>query len=111
MNPNTTATSTESLFSYMDMGTGFLIGLAIGYTIKKSLKLMLLLIGLGMIGIFVLESNGYMTINEAHVTQTISYVSTTFQDFVLFLKNRLELFQVSKGLSAAAGFIVGIKIG
>lgn len=111
MNPNTSVPSTDPLLSYMDMGTGFLIGLAIGYTIKKSFKLMLLLIGVGMIGIFVLESNGYMTVNEADVTHTIAYVSTTFQNFVLFLKHRLELFQVSKGLSAIAGFIVGIKIG
>ena len=64
-----------------------------------------------MVGIFLLESNGYTTINEADVTQTISHISSTFQEFVLFLKNRLELFEVTKGASAVAGFIVGIKIG
>jgi hypothetical protein len=45
------------------------------------------------------------------MTQTVSKLSSSFQDFVLFIKHRLELFQVSKGLSAVAGFLVGLKMG
>ena len=43
MNPSTTTYTQIPELPYMDMGTGFLIGLAIGYTVKKSFKLMLLL--------------------------------------------------------------------
>jgi len=111
MNPNTVANTQESLLPYMDMGTGFLIGLSVGYVLKKSFKLMLILLGLGIVSLFVLESNGFMSINEAQVSQTVSNFSSYFQDFVSFLKTRLELFTASKGLTAIAGFFIGLKIG
>ena len=107
MNPNTQA----PLLPYLDMGTGFLIGLALGYVLKKSFKLMLVFVGLGIISLFLLESNGFMTINEAQVTQSVAKLSSSFQEFMLFIKNRLELFQFSKGVSAIAGFLLGLKMG
>lgn len=106
-----TQTSSEHLLPYMDMGTGFIIGLSVGYVLKKSFKLLLLILGIGMIGIFVLENKGLMSINEANVENTVSHFAGMFQDFTVFLKNRLSTFQVSKGLSAVAGFFVGLKMG
>jgi hypothetical protein len=35
----------------------------------------------------------------------------TFKHFAFFLKERLERFEVSSGLSAVAGFFVGLKMG
>jgi len=111
MNPNTPANTQELLLPYIDMGIGFLIGLSVGYVLKKSFKLMLIFLGLGIISLFILESNGLITINESQVMKGVSTLSSYFQEFVAFLKNRLELFTASKGLSAIAGFFIGLKIG
>ncbi len=96
---------------YFEMGTGFLIGLAIGYVLKKSFKILLFASGVVLIAMFVLESQGVITIDEAHMQQTFASGVDGFKHFMLFLKERLENFKVSGGLSAVAGFFVGLKIG
>ncbi|CAA6828377.1 MAG: Unknown protein [uncultured Sulfurovum sp.] len=106
-----TTTQQETLIPYLDMGTGFLIGLAVGYTLKKSFKLLLLLLGLYIIAIFVLENKGMMSINEASLENTVTNLFSKFKEFVIFLKDRLSNFQFSKGISTVAGFALGLKIG
>ncbi|MEA1880505.1 MAG: FUN14 domain-containing protein [Campylobacterota bacterium] len=101
----------ETLIPYLDMGTGFLIGLAVGYTLKKSFKLLLFVLGIYIIAIFVLENKGMMSINEASLENTVSNLASKFKEFVVFLKDRLSSFQFSKGISSVAGFILGLKIG
>jgi len=107
----TAQTASEPLLPYLEMGTGFLIGLSIGYVIKKSFKILLFLLGIGIITVFVLESKGVITLNEEHLQNTVSQGTDVFKYFVTFLKDRLEHFEVSSGLSAVAGFFVGIKMG
>ena len=109
--PSPIPTPQTPLIPYVDMGVGFLIGLSIGYVLKKSFKILLFILGLSMIGLFVLESKGMMTLNESSIESTVGHMSGLFQDFGIFLKNRLETFQFSKGASAIAGFLLGLKIG
>jgi len=115
MNPVNVSTETnapqEPMLPYLEMGSGFLIGLSIGYVLKKSFKLMLFLMGIGLIAVFVLESQGVIQLDETHLQESVSHGVTTFKHFALFLKERLEHFHVSSGLSAIAGFFVGLKIG
>ena len=49
-------TAHSSPFPFLEMGTSFVIGLAIGYFFKKFFKILLLLLGLGIVVLFVLES-------------------------------------------------------
>ena len=117
MNPNPTATTIEvnapdaQVMPYLEMGTGFLIGLSIGYVLKKSFKILLFLTGVALIAVFVLESQGVIVLNEANLQDTVSGGIDTFKDFAGFLKERLERFEVSSGLSAVAGFFLGLKMG
>jgi len=110
MNPEAESTQQEPL-PYLEMGTGFIIGLSIGYVVKKSFKLLLFFLGIGIIIVFVLESKGTITLNEANLEHIVSSAVDLFQDFVLFLKQRVQEFQVSSGVSAITGFIIGLKIG
>jgi uncharacterized membrane protein (Fun14 family) len=103
-------TQTEML-PYLEMGTGFLIGLSIGYVLKKSFKILLFLTGIALIAVFVLESQGVIQLNETQLQESVSHGMDTFKHFALFLKERLERFEVSSGLSAVAGFFVGLKLG
>ena len=96
---------------YLEMGSGFMIGLSVGYVVKKSFKLMLLLMGLAVIGVFVLENQGIITLNETSLDQNVSLGVEAFKQFALFLKERLAALKIAGGASAIAGFVVGLKMG
>jgi len=108
MNPNT---QTQEPIPYLDLGAGFLIGLSIGYVLKKSFKILLFLLGVSLIISFGLESQGIITLNEETLQSTVSQGTDIFKHFVVFLKDRLERFKISSGLSTIAGFFVGLKMG
>lgn len=96
---------------YLEMGSGFLIGLSVGYFIKKSFKVILILMGLVVVAMFVLENRGVITINESSLDQTVTAGANTFKVFVNFIKERLGQFTIAGGGSAVAGFLVGLKWG
>jgi uncharacterized membrane protein (Fun14 family) len=96
---------------YLEMGSGFMMGLSVGYVVKKSFKLMLLLMGLILIALFVLENQHIITLNEASLDESVTLGTTAFQHFVGFLKDRLSSLKVAGGVSAAVGFVAGLKMG
>jgi len=96
---------------YLEMGSGFLVGLSVGYFLKKSFKLILLMMGLVIVVMFVLENRGIITINEVGLDQTVTAGADTFRVFVGFLKERLGRFTFAGGGSAIAGFLTGLKWG
>lgn len=96
---------------YLEIGAGFLIGLSIGYVLKKSFKALLFLLGLGLIFLFVLEGQGVITLNENNLQQSIDTGANLFVNFIEFLKVRLERFKISGGVSAIVGFYIGMKLG
>ncbi len=96
---------------YLEMGTGFMIGLSVGYVVKKSFKLILLLMGLVIIGMFLLESQGIITLNEASLDQSVSLGVEAFKHFLAFLRDRLGELKLAGGASAIGGFVVGLKMG
>jgi len=110
---NTTATTTHnsSAFPFLEMGTSFVIGLAIGYFLKKSFKFLLLLLGLGLVILFVLESQGYFHVSDGMIENGVSSGIDSFQGLVAMLKDRLSSMKISSGASAVAGFFAGIKFG
>jgi uncharacterized membrane protein (Fun14 family) len=103
--------SSHDQLPYLEMGVGFLLGLAIGYTIKKSFKILLFLVGLGIISLFIFESQGLLSLNEATISHHIDSLFGQFQSLFSLIKERLERFSTSQGVSSLAGFVVGLKIG
>ncbi len=96
---------------YLQMGSNFLIGLSVGYFIKKSFKLVLILTGLTIVVMFVLESKGIISINESSLDQTVSLGAHGFSTFISFLRERLSKLTIAGGGSAIAGFVLGLKWG
>ncbi len=96
---------------WLEMGSGFLVGMAVGYFLKKSFKFMLLLLGIGLVLIFLLESQHVVIIDENGLVQTVSRGSELFQSFALFLRERLARLSFAGGASGLAGFLVGLKMG
>ena len=97
----------DSPFSFLDMGTSFVIGLAIGYFLKKSFKIFLLILGLGLVLVFVsgIDISGQMIEDKA------SDAINMFQSFAGKLKTWLENLELSHKAGAIAGFIAGLKFG
>ncbi len=108
----TTATSGDvSPFPFLDMGTHFVIGLAVGYFMKKFFKLLLIFLGLGLVALFVLESQGVSTVNEEALTNGVSQGVDSFKGLTSMLQERLSSMKFSSGVGAVAGFFAGLKFG
>jgi len=103
--------SSSSGFPFLDMGTSFIIGLAVGYFLKKFFKIMILILGLGLVVIFVLESKGTIHVDDQAISNGVSGGVSWFQDLIAMLKNRLSTMQLTTGAGAIAGFAAGIKLG
>ena len=113
MDENLTLTLHDKIpaLPWLEMGSGFLIGLAVGYFLKKSFKLLLLLMGIGIVIIFVLESQHVVSINEEGLSHTVAQGSELFKTFADFLKARLSRLSFAGSASAVAGFFAGLKMG
>ena len=98
-------------FPFLDMGTSFVIGLAIGYFLKKFFKIMLLVLGLGLVVLFVLESKGVFHIDDQAISNGVSSGVDGFKHLFAMLKDRLTSMELTTGAGAVAGFFAGIKLG
>ena len=100
--------STEYVFE--NLGTPFVIGLAVGYFAKKMLLISLLLLGAEIVLLFASEYLEITQINYTKLEQAVQPATSAAKSFKDFLLSRLSNFP-SKGLSATAGFVVGFKLG
>ncbi len=96
---------------WLHMGGAFLSGLAVGYALKKSFKILLLITGFILITIYLFESQHILKIDDSALSQSIAHLGEGFNHLAHFLKNRLALLKVTEGGSAIAGFFLGLKIG
>jgi len=103
--------TSEFSFPYLEMGSAFIIGLAVGIALKKSFKVLLVLLGLGLIFVFMLENQNIISVNEDNLQNAITIGSDQFQKIAIFLQHRVEQYKSVGSASAIAGFFVGIKIG
>jgi uncharacterized membrane protein (Fun14 family) len=100
--------STPSLLS--NIGSPFILGIAVGYFAKKMLRTALFLGGGMVVILFVAEYYGVVHITDTqllHVTDIATEAAKNSSDFLL---DRLSLFTV-KGISATGGFVLGFKMG
>lgn len=114
MNDIETASSSTDFFSTAfllgNVGAPFLIGMAVGYFAKKMLKLALFIGGGLIVLMFVAEYYGVFTIDDNDLqaaAETASHLANESGGFLLERLSRIT----SRGLSATAGFFVGLKIG
>ncbi len=101
----------DNISNYLlaNIGAPFIIGLAVGYFTKKALKIVLFLGGMVIVLLFVSEYYGFVEINDEGLKQITTIASDAAKSSGDFLVDRL-LSIIGKGLSAVAGFIVGLKI-
>jgi uncharacterized membrane protein (Fun14 family) len=99
-----------SSFLLINVGAPFLIGLAVGYFIKKTLKVGLFLLGFSVVVLLVSSHYGFIEINGLNLTNTVEQGTGSINQFGSFLMNSLVGLG-GVGLSGGAGFILGLKVG
>jgi len=107
--PMESAISPDTPLPYLEMGSSFVIGLAVGFFIKKSFKMVLFILGFALIASFYMESQGIFTINDKVLEESVSNGMQYFDYLVAAVKERITSFQ--SGVGAVAGFVVGLKLG
>ena len=107
--PLESSITADSPLPYLEMGSGFVIGLAVGFFIKKSFKMVLFILGFALITTFYMESQGIFTINDKVLEESIANGVKYFDYLVSAVKERITGFQ--SGAGALAGFVVGLKLG
>ncbi len=95
---------------YTEIGWGFIVGLAVGFFLKKSLKIALFVIGATILVIFGAEQLGIVTLNEEVLQDTVNGGIEAAKGVAGMVKERLLAFSAG-GASAALGFVAGLKMG
>lgn len=112
-NPVNATTSIDifsSAFLLGNVGAPFVIGLAVGYFSKKILRLSLFLGGAAIVLLFVTEYYGITHVPDEQLQNAATAATGIVQQSGSFLMERLSHI-TCKGVSAVAGFLVGLKIG
>lgn len=100
-----------TLFPYLELGSGFIFGFSIGMVLKKSFKVLIILLGAGLIFMLVLEHNGLVQINETNTGNAIAWGTQEFKKGVSFLEGSVEQYKGVGSIGAVGGFIAGVKYG
>lgn len=93
-----------------NVGAPFVIGLAVGYFAKKVLRMALFLAGGAIVLLFISEYYGITQVADAQLQHAAETATTMARDYGSALQHRLSQI-TSKGVSATAGFLVGLKFG
>jgi uncharacterized membrane protein (Fun14 family) len=93
-----------------NVGTPFVMGLAVGYFAKKMLLMTLFLGGAVIVLLFVSEYYGITQISDINLQQAADSATAVAKQSGDFLVKRLSGI-TSKGVSATGGFVVGFKLG
>ena len=100
----------SSDFMIGNVGTPFIMGLAVGYFAKKMLLMALFLCGGAIVLLFVGEHYGIAEINDINLQEATDSATEVAKQSGDFLVKRLSRI-TSKGVSAVGGFFVGCKLG
>jgi uncharacterized membrane protein (Fun14 family) len=97
-------------FLFTNVGAPFIIGLAVGYFAKKTLKFALFLGGAAVVLLFITEYYGITQVNDAHLKTVADSATQMAKDSGGYLVERLSQI-TGKGVSAVVGFFTGLKFG
>jgi len=97
--------------SYEYLTSGFLLGLSVGYFLKKSFKLMLFILGLSVVGFFLFEHNTNIELDNGTILNSFDTILKFLNEFIKFIYAKVTNIETEGGAGAIAGFLFGLKIG
>jgi len=111
MTDNETVNSIFTDIPITNITSGFFIGLAAGYFLKKSFKIVLFLFGLLIVALFYMQSQEIIHFNNDALLTTGDRLIALIKSVVMFIKEKLSFLQLSGGAGAVSGFVLGLKFG
>lgn len=100
----------SSEFLLGNVGAPFLIGMAVGFFAKKSLKIAVLVGGAILVVLFLAESWNLVTVKDGALIDAASKAAEAIQETGTLLTDRMHVIS-TRGGSAVAGFLAGFKAG
>jgi len=99
------------MFDIASIGGGFVLGIALGYALKKISKLVLLLGGILLVALFLLEQAQTITIHNQAVLELANSVVQQAQTFGSWIVERLRYtVGPEEVIGALTGLAAGIKM-
>lgn len=88
------------------MGGGTLAGIAVGYAAKRTLRLALVVLGVVLVGLYILSQQGFITVHWDQVSKGIEDGSRGAGAYVATMIRQLS----PSLLGFGAGFALGFKL-
>ena len=92
-------------------GASFILGFAVGYLLKKSIKLVFLFLILGVVALFWLDSSRIDEIKNIDFSSSLDRVIELFKMFGDFVYSKVGEIDQSSGIGIVVGFLLGLKFG
>jgi uncharacterized membrane protein (Fun14 family) len=91
---------------FLELGFSFMVGLALGFALKIAFKVVMLLAGLILLGVFALQYVGILDVNwygiEVHYNGWVEWIGANGGAFFDF---------IGANLTSAAAFMTGLAMG
>ena len=111
MNEQIESSSLLNSINFTQIGSGFLLGLSVGYFFKKGFKILLFLLGLATVTIFWLNAQNYITVSGDNIINIFDIISVALHNSYKFVYNNISSLEPLGGASIIVGFLTGLKIG
>ena len=92
-------------------GASFIFGFTIGYLLKKSIKLMFLVLIVGVVALFWLDNSRIQEIKNYDFSSSLDRMVELFKMFGNFVYSKIGNIDQSSGIGMVAGFLLGLKFG
>jgi len=93
----------------VQLGAGGLLGFIVGYAVKKLLKVLLVILGLGILMLMLLNYVGIVTVDWDRVVAIISSITPKIINIAGPVQQLVNALPFAGAF--VAGFILGIKVG
>ncbi len=94
-----------------ELSSTFLLGLSVGYFIKKGFKITLFIFGLLTIILFWIKSQQIIEINNSTILNIFDIISEVLKSSYNFVYTHIKSLEPLGGASVIVGFLTGLKIG
>lgn len=96
---------------FISASGAFLLGLSLGYAIKKSFKITIFLMGITILALFFFEAMGVMSISTTGLEGFFDTTYNNISQLFTYLFNKLHRYQNIGMVGVIGGFILGLKMG
>lgn len=107
---NMSTTQEEIRSLSFEVGSGFLLGLAIGYVLKKFFRIIMILFFTWIISLFAAEYYGIINVHSDNIVNAADHASEAGTRVLLWLRYRLES-MTGNTIGLVLGFFTGLRLG